>query len=152
VLAVIHLAGGAGVHLAAPPQHRADARGELAKAERLRHVVIGPQIEARHPIAFPGARREHDDGHRGRGRARLENATDLNPAEDGEVEIENNQVGGLFADRAKGGVAARDDLDAGVSRSFERVFDETGDILLVLDDEHARQLVRRPAGCRPRMR
>src|SRR5205085_331941 len=41
---------------------RADARDELADAEGLRHVVVGPELEAEHLVALVSARREEDHG------------------------------------------------------------------------------------------
>ena len=46
---------------AAPAQHRADARQELARAERLGEVVIGAELEAHDAVGFLVAPGEHDD-------------------------------------------------------------------------------------------
>ena len=43
-------------------QHRLDARHELARAERLRDVIIGAERETPQPIGFVYTRRQHDDG------------------------------------------------------------------------------------------
>ena len=45
----------------APPQHRLDPRLELARRERLGHVVVDPRFEAGDLVGFVGARGEHDD-------------------------------------------------------------------------------------------
>ena len=49
----------------AAAQHRPDARHHLAGAERLDHVVVGPELEAHHAVGLLPARREHDDRHLG---------------------------------------------------------------------------------------
>ena len=45
---------------AAAPQHRIDARQQLARRERLGDVVVGAAIEAGDLVALGGARRQHD--------------------------------------------------------------------------------------------
>ena len=52
--------GGSGRCLRAP-EHRPDAGDQLARAERLHDVVVGPELEAGHPVGLVPARGEHDD-------------------------------------------------------------------------------------------
>ena len=44
-------------------------RDQLAQAERLGDVIVGPELEARDAIGFSGAGRDHDDGNRGADRS-----------------------------------------------------------------------------------
>ena len=45
----------------APPQDRAHAAQELGARERLRHVVVGAELEAEHAVGLRVARGEHED-------------------------------------------------------------------------------------------
>ena len=44
-----------------PAEHRVDAQRELARAERLGHVVVGADLEADHPVGLLAQRGQHDD-------------------------------------------------------------------------------------------
>ncbi len=46
--------------LASPAEDGADAGGELGRAERLRHVVVRPQLEPEHAVHLLAPGREHD--------------------------------------------------------------------------------------------
>ena len=50
--------------LAVTPQHRVDARDELARVERLRQVIVGAHLEADDAIDVLALRGQHDDGRR----------------------------------------------------------------------------------------
>ena len=62
-----HLAGIRG----GPPQHRANAGHQFARAERLHHVIVGADLEQEHFIEFVSQGAEHDDGRRHLGGAQL---------------------------------------------------------------------------------
>ena len=51
-------------------QHGLDARHQLARLERLGHVVVGTHLQAQHAVVGVAARGEHDDG-QGRALAHL---------------------------------------------------------------------------------
>ena len=53
-----------------PPQHRLDPRLQLARRERLGHVVVDPRLEAGDLVRLVGARRDHDDRQLARARRR----------------------------------------------------------------------------------
>ena len=91
-----------------------------------------------HAIAFGRARGQHDDRRLGGGRTGTKQSTDFEAAQHRQIEIENDQIGRLLAGGLQRLVAAAGDLDDGVARSLERVFDEAGDVVFVFDDEHAR--------------
>ena len=60
-----------------PAQHRADAGDQLARAERLGHIIVGAGLEAADPVALLAARGEHDDRHIGGLRAAAQPAANL---------------------------------------------------------------------------
>ena len=122
---------------AATAQGRAHAGRQLARAERLGHVVVGAGVEPGHAFALAGAGRHHDDRHRRRGRALPQDAAHLQPAQHRDIQVEQHQVGRLFGARLERRVAAGDQLDLDVAAALERVADEVGDVLLVFDDQHA---------------
>src|SRR5690242_10391136 len=62
------------------PNLRADARQELAMAERLGHVVVGASVQTGDLVDLVAPRREHDDRHV---RASAEPARDFDPAQIG---------------------------------------------------------------------
>jgi len=66
----------------------------------------------------------------------VQDAADLEPADDGEVEVEDDEVGHAFGDRLQRGIAGTDHLRVGLAAALEGVFDEAGDVLFVFDDEH----------------
>ncbi len=66
-----------------------------------------------------------------------EQSTDFEAAQHGQIEIENDQVGRELAGELECLIAACRDLDHGVAASFERVFDETRNVVFVFDDQHA---------------
>jgi hypothetical protein len=72
-------------------QRRAHARKQLVHAERLRHVIIGPQIEGGNLAGLVAAAREHDD------RQAAVQVTDppqqLQPIDVRQTEIEDDEVG-----------------------------------------------------------
>ena len=93
------------------PEHRFHARDDLARRERLGHVVVRTKFEADDAIDFIRARREHDDRHRDL----------LAPNGSGNVEavdprqsdVENQQIGDLArAAQRRVTVGGADDLES----------------------------------------
>ena len=117
------------------PHDRADARGQLAQAERLRDVVVGAELEARDAIVLARARRQHDDGHMLQVRARLDDPADFDAVDDGQIQIQDEQIRRAFGHRLERRVAAPGDVGFGVGVALERVLDEAGDVSLVFDDQ-----------------
>src|SRR6266508_1108084 len=115
------------------PEHRLDARDELARAEWLGHVVIGAELQAAVLVLLEAARRQHD--HR-----QVALRADL--LEDGEAivarhrEIEHDQVRLSAADDAKRllPIGRLDRLEI-LARILERAAHERTDVGLVVDDE-----------------
>ena len=121
----------------AAAEHRADARRELAQAERLGDVVVGAEVETGDAVRLACPGRQHDDRQRRRGRPRPQEAADLGAVQDRQIQVEDQQVRRRVADRPEGRVAGRDDVDAGVALALERVLDELGDVDFVFDDQDA---------------
>ena len=72
-----------------PPQHRFHSRHELSRAERLDHVVVGAHLQSDDAVGLLAARGEHDDRHVG---VLAEYAADLEAVEDGEHQVEHDEV------------------------------------------------------------
>ena len=72
------------------PQQRVHARDELARAERLRHVVVGADREPDEQVGLAVARGEHE--HRQRPLA-LDLLAHLDAVEAGQHEVEHHEVG-----------------------------------------------------------
>src|SRR6187551_2190422 len=68
-------------------------------------------------------------------RTAAQDAAHLETAEDREVEVEDHQVGRLGGDGLQRVIACADDERLGLAGALERVLDQTGDVVLVLDDE-----------------
>jgi hypothetical protein len=62
-------------------------------------------LEAGHAIVFAGAGREHDDRHMGYVGPRSQDATDVEPADHRQVQIEDDQIGRLFGHCRQRGIA-----------------------------------------------
>ena len=67
--------------------------------------------------------------------AATENAADFEAAQHRQVEIENHQVRRVRGDRLQRIVSGADDVRFGLAGAFEGVLDQTGDVVLVFDDE-----------------
>src|SRR5439155_3098881 len=126
------------IAVGAAAEHRPDTRSQLAKTERLGDVIVRADVETRNAIALRRARRQHDDRDLGGFGAATHDAADLYPAQHRQIQIKNDKVGQLLGDGLERGVATSRDFHFDRRFTFERVFDESGDILFVLDDEHAR--------------
>ena len=82
--------GGSGApdYLAAT-EHRADARRQLARAERLRDVVVGAELQPDDLVDLGVARREHHDRH---ARLGTDLARHLEAGQLGEHQVEEHEV------------------------------------------------------------
>ena len=122
-----------------PPEHGPDAGDELLGAERLDHVVVGAELEARDPVRLVAAGGEDDDGDGG---VAADGAHDVEPVDPRQAEVEDERVRPPGAERGdrRGAVGRGEDGEPGV---FEVVADEPGDLGLVLDDEDRAHVVLR---------
>src|SRR5262245_35272761 len=124
-------------HGSAAAQDGSDASSELTEAERLGDVIVGAELETGNAVAFAGFRRQHDDREMTGIGPRSEHAAYLEAAQDRQVEIEDDQIGRPRRHGFQRCVAASDNFGIGATASFERVFDETSDILFVFDNKHS---------------
>ena len=74
----------------AAAQQRADPREQLARAERLRQVVVGPEVQRGDLVGLLVAHRQDDDRHAA---PRTDPPAELEPVEHRHVEIEDHEVG-----------------------------------------------------------
>ena len=122
---------------ASTPQDGTHPRHQLARGERLGHVVVGAELEPHDAIALLAARGQED--HRD-GPARADRAAELESADAGEHHVEHDEVRRLALDEPGhfAAVARRDDAKAVAG---EVLPDDVPDGGLVVDDEHgARRL------------
>src|SRR5579885_1199484 len=117
-------------------QQRAHARHQLARRERLDHVVVGAHLEPDHAIDLGAARRDDQDRQAGELGVGPHLAADLEPRHPGQHQVEHDQVGRAAADTGerRSAVAFFFDREA---LAFEVVADELPDLALVLDHEDA---------------
>ena len=83
-------------------QNRPHADRELARRERLRHVVVGAELEADDPVGLLAARRQQD--HRQVG-ARADPAAELEPVDAGEHHVEHDERRRSLLEQLARGVA-----------------------------------------------
>jgi hypothetical protein len=124
-------------------QHRANASDQLARAERLRDVIVGADFEADDPVDLLAEGGEHDDRNV---RARAQRSANLEAALMGEHEIEHDEVEPPALERAPRF------LPIGNSRGAESVFfqvvaQQAADFTIVVDDEDVRRLAHGPRSC-----
>ena len=82
------------------PQHRANACGELARRERLRHVVVGAELEPDDAVGLLAAGGQHDHGQPG---ALADPAAELEAVRPGKHQVEDDEVRPLrFDELARG--------------------------------------------------
>ena len=83
------LAGRAG-----PAQDGLHPQGELPRAERLGHVVVGAALKPQHPVALLAERGQHDHRQRRPGVPPLAQApADLQAADSRQHQVEHHQIG-----------------------------------------------------------
>ncbi len=95
-------------------QQRADARDELAHAERLGQIVVGAAFEAEHFVGLLAARGQHEYRHVAVGGVAADGAADGDAVEPREHQIEDHQIERLGAREAQPlvAIADRDGLQA----------------------------------------
>ena len=118
----------------APAQQRAHAREQLLALERLDEVVVGADVEPLDARVQRVARGEDEDRRVVLVAAQL--ARDLDAVHPRQAEVEHDQVGeeGLGLVERLGAVARELDV---VALHPQRALQDLGDLLVVLDHEHA---------------
>ena len=120
------------------PQQGAHARQQLLALEGLDEVVVGAGVEALDARLQRVARGEHQD----RDVVALAQAAgDLHAVELRQAEVEDHQVGDERARRVERRLAVERQPDL-VALQAQRALEHLRDLLVVLDDEHARCAVR----------
>jgi hypothetical protein len=125
------IAGGRRRPPLAPPDDRPDPGGQLPEAERLRHVVVGAELEADDLVELAVLGRQHDDR-----RIRLgpDRPADLDARQLGQHQVEQDKVrafGPKPGDRG-GAVGRRHDS---VPLALQRLRERLAQRRLVLDDQ-----------------
>ena len=118
------------VGLDAAAQHGADAREQLAGRVRLRHVVVGAELEPDHDVDLAVLRGQHDDRH---GRAGADLAAHLGAREPGQHEVEQHEVGAVAVELGDRGRAVGGDGRL-VALALEQVGERLAERRLVFDD------------------
>jgi hypothetical protein len=120
-------------------EKRADAAAELADRERLRDVVVRPELEAEDLVELVVAGREHDDRHRALG---TEPLAHLEPVELGQHQIEHDQVDVLLPEPLQRLLAVTRVHDP-ESLALERIGEQFLNRVLVVYEEDRRGLTHR---------
>src|SRR5947199_333108 len=107
-LAVVEDGLGAGLRGGGVAQRHADAGEQLVDAERLRQVIVRPQVERLHLLAFAAAYGQDDDG---RGGLNPHRADDILSVHVGQPEVEEDQVRPPALVRLQSGPAGVSGLD-----------------------------------------
>ena len=128
----------------APPKLGPNAGHQLARAERLDDVVVGPQVEADDLVRVAAARGEQDDRHIA---VLAQPAADLQPVEAGQHDVEQDEVEAVrsrAAARALGPSAASVDTMAARARGTGAA---AADLGVVVDDQDRRRPAISPITC-----
>jgi hypothetical protein len=116
------------------PEQRAQAREQLLALEGLDEVVVGPGVEALDARLERVARGEHEDRHV---IGRPQPPRDLDAVELRQPEVEDDEVGVEGRRLVQRGLAVAGDAHL-VTLQAQGALEHLGDLLVVLDDEHAR--------------
>jgi hypothetical protein len=122
-----------------PAQEGSHAGDELARAERLRHVVVAPDREPDFEIRLGIPRREHEDGHRP---VALDPAADVETVEPGKHQVEDDEIRAIALAQRDAADAVGGDLHLEPLR-LEPRRDRARDRRLVLDHRDPLTLHRR---------
>src|SRR5438270_556415 len=110
----------------------ADAGDELARAERLGHIIVGAGVETADAVALLATRCQHHDRDVGRGRAAAQATADLDPADALDHPVEQDHVRLDLVDQDQGFLAV---AGAGyvIAGALEMKGDEIGEGAIVFD-------------------
>ena len=117
--------------VARTPQHRAHARHELARRERLHDVVVGAELEPDDAVRLVAVPAQHDHRHRVVG-AHL--SQHVEAAHLRETEVEHDELGLIVGDLVERGRAVTGVVDR-VPLTLERGADDVDEVEVVVDDE-----------------
>ena len=118
-----------------PAQDGADAGREFARAERLGHVVVRSEFEARDAVVGVRFRGEHDDRNGRGGGIVFELPADILPPHLGKHQVEDDHVGRRTPGGSQTGQAIGGQGD-GKTGLLQVVAQQVANILLVLNQEN----------------
>ena len=130
-------------------QERPDPGHQLPEGERLDQIVVGPGVEAGHPVVDPVPGGQHQ--HRRPVAGRPQPPADLDPREPGHRHVEHDDIEPLDGQPVESGAAVGGEGDA-VALERERARERLPHRRLVVDDEylgslrHARMTASRLSG------
>ena len=113
-------------------QHRAHARDELARRERLRDVVVRPELQPHDAVGLLAAGCQHDHGEL---RAPPDPAAELEPVRAGKHEVEDDERRARAFQELAGAVSVGG-LERAVALPLEVAAHDLADDRLVVDDEN----------------
>src|SRR5206468_3048277 len=119
---------------AAPPQERLRPRDQLARAERLGQVVVGPDLEPVDLVGLGRPRGQHQDRHR---RVHPHAPHDLEPVQLRHHQVEDHQVGNVGHRLGERVLAVTGGYDL-VALPLEQEGNQVTDVLVVVCDQYAR--------------
>src|SRR5262245_20605240 len=131
-----------------PRQDLAHAQQELLRVERLRHVVLGADLEPVDDVLLARAHAQHEDRDAARLRARLERFEDLGPVATRQHHLEDDEVRVALARGAQGGLAVARLLDLVVLLT-QQGGDEAARHRVRVDEQDVRPLHSRTRSMRP---
>ena len=123
-------------------QHRVEPSLQLRKVDRLGDVVVGARFEPLHFILGGVERRLHDDRNERQTLVRLDLPRDLDPTDFGHHDVEQDQVGRCRLDELEG-IRAVVRRARFVAPAFQPRLEHLDVVLIVVDDQDARGLLRR---------
>jgi len=127
------------------PQDALDAREQLARAERLRQVVVGAHLQADDAVDFLGARGEHDDR---QARAGAQVAAQREAAVAGQHEVEHHDVGRAAFEHAPHLAPVGRERDA-KTVALQVLAEQLADLGVVVDDQDVIGSLHRRASSAP---
>ena len=117
-----------------PAQQRGDSLDQLENAERLRHVLVGVELEAAHLVRFLGAGAQDD--HRNPRTLRPDRAQDFVAIHARQHQVEQDEIGRERPVRVDGFRAVRRDHRL-VTLELQVERNALGQVGIVFDDEDA---------------
>jgi hypothetical protein len=137
-------------HRRAAAQHRLDARNELARGERLRHVVVGAGLEARDLVGLLASCRQHHDRYVARVGVAPQGAHQLEAAHVRQHPVDQDEVRAPVTDARERFLAVLGQHDVAACPP-QPEGNQVADRLFIFDDEYSRvrhaQAVRVTAHC-----
>ena len=134
----------------AAAQDGLDPRDQLARGERLGHVVVGTRLEARDLVGFFAARRQHHHRDVARVGVAAQHPDQFDAAHVRQHPVDQDEVGAPVADARERRLAVFRERDV-AARAPQPESDQVADRLFIFDDEYSgvrhAQAVRLTAHC-----